>query len=108
VSGSHLGSYFIYRKPVASTNKTPTEPTSQEPVHHEGFFERILHHHLQNEEDKYKKEPSEDNEDNADKDDHSHDDHPKKKGESELDKMKDYLHEDEELEQEGRTYGGLM
>ncbi len=93
------------RKSVAGINKTPTEPTSQEPVHQqEGFFERILHHHYQNEEAKYRKEPSEDNED---KDDHSHDDHHQKKGESELDKMKDYLHEDEELEQEGRIYGDL-
>jgi hypothetical protein len=31
---------------------------------------------------------------------------PEKK--SEIDKIEDYLKEDEELEQEGRTYGGLM
>ncbi|GLI77925.1 hypothetical protein PoHVEF18_006222 [Penicillium ochrochloron] len=84
------------------------KPSSQEPVHQqEGFFERILHHHHQNEDAKYQKEPDQDK---AHKDDHDHD-HDRdtqKKKESELDKMKDYLHEDEELEQEGRTYGGLM
>lgn len=32
---------------------------------------------------------------------------PQKK-ESELEKFKDYIKEDERLEQEGRTYGGLM
>lgn len=31
-----------------------------------------------------------------------------KKKESEMDKMKNYLHEDEELEEEGQTYSGLM
>ncbi|KAJ5370042.1 uncharacterized protein N7496_006134 [Penicillium cataractarum] len=81
--------------------------TPQEPVHqHEGFFERILHHHYQNQEAQYQKEPDQDK---TGKDEHEHDhDEHKKKGESELDKMKDYLHEDEELEAEGRTYGGLM
>ncbi|OKP14882.1 hypothetical protein PENSUB_5478 [Penicillium subrubescens] len=82
------------------------KPSSQEPAHqHEGFFERILHHHNQNEDAKYQKEPDQDK---AHKDDHDHDHDAHKKKESELDKMKDYLHEDEELEQEGRTYGGLM
>lgn len=106
MSRSYLGSYLQRNQSQALTKHPLTEPTSQEPVHQqEGFFERILHHHHQNEEAKYEKEPCEDNED---KDDHSHDDRHKGKGESELDKMKDYLHEDEELEQEGRTYGGLM
>ncbi|CEJ61772.1 hypothetical protein PMG11_10291 [Penicillium brasilianum] len=80
--------------------------TSQEPVHQqEGFFERILHRHHQNQDAQYQKEPDQDK---SGKDEHDHDEHDKKKGESELDKMKDYLHEDEELEAEGRTYGGLI
>jgi hypothetical protein len=31
-----------------------------------------------------------------------------KKKEGEMDKLKDYLHEDEELEEDGQTYAGLM
>lgn len=86
--------------------KCLTEQTSQDPVQqHEGFFERILHHHHQNQEAQYQKDSDQDK---TDKDEHHHDEHDKKKEESELDKMKDYLHEDEELEAEGRTYGGLM
>lgn len=30
------------------------------------------------------------------------------KKEGEMDKLKDYIHEDEELEEEGQTYAGLM
>ncbi|KAF3387571.1 hypothetical protein F1880_001497 [Penicillium rolfsii] len=85
--------------------ESSSQSSSQEPVHqHEGFFERILHHHNQNEDAKYQKESDQNK---AHNDDHGHE-HDRKKGESELDKMKDYLHEDEELEREGRTYGGLM
>ncbi|KAK5801096.1 hypothetical protein VI817_003308 [Penicillium citrinum] len=34
--------------------------------------------------------------------------HGQKKKEGEMDKLKDYYHKDEELEEEGETYGGLM
>lgn len=53
-----------------------------------------------------------DNKDQArqDKDEHEHDmdheDQPKKEGE--MDKFKDYIKKDEEMEAEGRTYGDLM
>ncbi|KAJ5160725.1 uncharacterized protein N7482_007729 [Penicillium canariense] len=80
------------------------ESTSQEPAHeHEGFFERILHRHhdIQEAKDKNESRQATDGKDTQD-----HDEQHKK--ESERHKMKDYLHEDEELEDEGRTYGGLM
>lgn len=37
-----------------------------------------------------------------------HPEHDKKNPEREMDKLKDYYHRDEELEEEGKTYGGLM
>ncbi|KAJ5674240.1 hypothetical protein N7462_009679 [Penicillium macrosclerotiorum] len=79
---------------MADKSNTNTEP------HHEGFFERILHHHYENQEKKDQRE------DTHEEDKHEHADTDKK--ESALDKMKDYLKEDEELEDEGRTYAGLM
>ncbi|KAJ5864464.1 uncharacterized protein N7529_006380 [Penicillium soppii] len=75
---------------------------SEQPKHRKGsfggFMDRMLHpgHH--------------DNKDhpNQDKDNHEpqHEDEPKK--ESEADKFKDYIKKDEQMEEEGRTYGGLM
>lgn len=65
-----------------------------------GLMDRILHpgHHEE------KNPPSQDN----DKDDQQtpHGDEPKK--ESEMDKFKDYIKKDEQMEEEGRTYGDLM
>lgn len=47
-------------------------------------------------------------EDRDDQEDYHKDSENGKKKESEVDKMKNYLHEDEELEEEGQTYAGLM
>lgn len=33
---------------------------------------------------------------------------PPEHKETEVQKFKDYIHEDEEMEEEGKTYGGLM
>ncbi|KAJ5286734.1 hypothetical protein N7478_002420 [Penicillium angulare] len=74
---------------------------SNGPTHeHEGFFERMLHPHKKDENEE--KEPEHEYEHDA-KDLNS-----SKKKESEMDKFKDYIHEDEEIEQEGGTYGNLM
>ena len=63
---------------------------------HEGFFERILHHH---------KDKDTEHQDKGSQDSQ----HPQgKPEESEMDKMKDYLHKDEQLEEEGHEYGDLM
>ncbi|KAJ5088320.1 hypothetical protein N7456_011936 [Penicillium angulare] len=75
---------------------------SNGPIHeHEGFFERILHPHKKD--DNKEKEPEHEHE-------HEHDakDPNAPKKESEMDKFKDYIHEDEEIEQEGGTYSNLM
>ena len=68
---------------------------------HEGFFERILHHHEGN-----KDSHSKDKDDQHDKMDSQQPQTQNKEGE--MDKMKDYLHKDEELEEEGHEYGDLM
>ncbi|OQD67377.1 hypothetical protein PENDEC_c037G01292 [Penicillium decumbens] len=61
---------------------------------HESFFERILHHHGGN----------------KGKDDHNDKEsqQPQGKQEDEMDKLKDYFHEDKQLEEEGHEYGDLM
>lgn len=74
---------------------------SAEPKHRKGslggFMDRILHpgHH----EEKNPLNPEENHEP-------EHEDAPKK--ESEMDKAKDYVRKDEQMEQEGRTYEDLM
>ncbi|KAJ5123561.1 hypothetical protein N7448_009658 [Penicillium atrosanguineum] len=68
---------------------------------HEGFFERILHHHDGNKADR-----SKDTTDQQDKMDSQHPQTQNKEGE--MDKLKDYLHKDEQLEEEGHEYGDLM
>ncbi|KAJ5195275.1 uncharacterized protein N7498_008713 [Penicillium cinerascens] len=73
-----------------------SNPQESNPVHeheHEGFFERILHHH-KNKDCKHHDKDSQQPQD--------------KKEEGEMDKMKDYLHKDEQLEEEGHEYGDLM
>ncbi|KAJ6113837.1 hypothetical protein N7523_007154 [Penicillium sp. IBT 18751x] len=68
---------------------------------HEGFFERILHHHEGN-----KPTHAKDQDDQHDKMDSQQPQTQKKEGE--MDKLKDYLHKDEQLEEEGHEYGDLM
>lgn len=58
----------------------------------ERLFEHHHHHH---------------NKDNNGDHSKAQDQKPQQK-ESEMDKFRDYIHKDEELEQEGQTYGGLM
>lgn len=74
---------------------------------HEGFFERILHHHQGN-----KAAHSEDKDDQHDKMDSQRpmdSQQPQTQNkEGEMDKLKDYLHKDEQLEEEGHEYGDLM
>ncbi|KAJ5102723.1 hypothetical protein N7532_003252 [Penicillium argentinense] len=76
---------------------------AQPPHEHEGFFERILHHHMGQQTEEKMKDHHED---------HDEDENNTAKQEmnnkGEMDKMKDYLHEDEELEENGQTYAGLM
>ncbi|KAJ5114933.1 hypothetical protein NUU61_000692 [Penicillium alfredii] len=77
--------------------------SEQSDSHHkgglEGMMDRIFHRtgHPQKEEHH--------DEDKNDQEEHGHD--SKKKG-SEMDKFKDYIKEDEELEAEGKTYSNLM
>lgn len=74
---------------------TEEEPQQQQQQpHEEGFVERLFEEGRQG-----KQNDSHGN--NA-----RGNDEPRK--ESEIDKIKDYLKEDETLEEEGRTYGGLM
>ncbi|KAJ5670106.1 uncharacterized protein N7477_005469 [Penicillium maclennaniae] len=69
---------------------------------HEGFFERILHHHKGTKATAHGK----DQDDQHDKMDSQQ---PQgQKEEDEMDKLKDYLHKDEQLEEEGHEYGDLM
>lgn len=58
----------------------------------ERFFEHHHHHNKDN--------------DSGDKS-KAQDQKPQQK-ESEMDKLRDYYHRDEELEEQGKTYGGLM
>ncbi|KAB8079415.1 hypothetical protein BDV29DRAFT_151705 [Aspergillus leporis] len=68
------------------------------PRRHQGILDRMLHHkhplqaedQHQNQHDSQDKEPQ------------------KKEEEGELDKIKDYVKKDQELEEEGDTYAGLM
>lgn len=72
---------------------------TQNPEHHESFFNRIFDHHGHKQENDPKKVEH-------DEGNHEHRFHDTlKKDERGL---KEYLKEDEELEQEGQTYGGLM
>ncbi|KAJ5512849.1 hypothetical protein N7463_002401 [Penicillium fimorum] len=73
------------------------QDTQQPTVNNESFLEKILHHHKhENEGQAAKNNPQ------ADEGElHSH---LKKEEEG----FKQYLKEDEQLEEEGQTYGGLM
>lgn len=77
---------------------------STEPKHRKGslggLMDRILHpgHH----EEKNPLNQDKDKDDNQ----NPHADESKKEGE--MDKVKDYLKKDEQMEEEGRTYGDLM
>ncbi|KAJ5987815.1 hypothetical protein N7481_003025 [Penicillium waksmanii] len=75
------------------------------PHENEGFFDRILHHHMGKQTEETMKDHHEDRDN---QEDYHEDSGEEKKKESEMDKMKNYLHEDEELEEEGQTYAGLM
>ncbi|KAJ5178827.1 hypothetical protein N7492_002037 [Penicillium capsulatum] len=72
---------------------------TQHPDHKESFMEKILDHHKhdshENESQKSKEKPREGGGFHADL-------------KKEEEKFKNYIKEDETLEQEGRTYGGLM
>jgi hypothetical protein len=76
-----------------------------EPKHRKGsfgtFMDRMLHpgHHDN------KENPSQVKDDQEHLDP-QHEDAPQKEGE--MDKFKDYIKKDEQMEQEGRTYGDLM
>lgn len=62
----------------------------------EELFHREHHHHHHEDGEQREGQPEE-----------AQGKEPQKK-ESETDKFKDYIEEDEKLEQEGQTYGGLM
>ena len=62
---------------------------------HEGIFERDIHHHQGNKDSKDRNE-------HHDKDDHDSDQHKKK---NEINKFKDFMCKDMELEEEGDEYG---
>lgn len=78
-----------------------TESNPSQGQEHEGFFERILHHHEGN-----KAGHNKDQGEQSDKMDSQHPQAQQKEGE--MDKLKDYLHKDEQLEEEGHEYGDLM
>lgn len=78
-----------------------TESNPSQQHEHEGFFERILHHHEGN-----KAGHSKNKGEQPDKMDSQQP--PAQKKEGEMDKLKDYLHKDQQLEEEGHEYGDLM
>jgi hypothetical protein len=86
--------YLFLRLIVAESN--PSHENE-----HEGFFERIFHHHEGNRAGNKDK-----NVDPQDKTDSQRPQGEQKEGE--MDKLKDYLHKDEQLEEEGHEYGDLM
>ncbi|KAF7591385.1 hypothetical protein BBP40_001611 [Aspergillus hancockii] len=72
------------------------------PEHHKGFFDRMFHPgRLHKTEDQHQdqKHESQDNE--------SQDNESQNK-EGEFDRFKDYIKKDQQLEEEGDTYSGLM
>lgn len=62
----------------------------------ERFFEHHHHHH------------DKDSNGNSNSDQSKARDQKPQQKESEMDKLRDYYHRDEELEEQGKTYGGLM
>ncbi|PYI06920.1 hypothetical protein BO78DRAFT_396887, partial [Aspergillus sclerotiicarbonarius CBS 121057] len=88
---------------------------SQNP-NHEGIFEKIFGHHHSHNQNKNQNNLQDDDDTGGSERQYSTQQstaaqqgtQPSHHGEeSEMDKLKDYLHEDEELEREGQTYGGL-
>lgn len=75
------------------------QPTQQNTEHKEGFFERHFdhHHHNNGHDDQDPKGRQEDSEGGIRS--------SLKKDEA---RFKEYIKEDEQLEEEGQTYGGLM
>jgi len=68
-----------------------------QPQHKEGFVERFFEHHHHHNKDNHSGDQSKEQ-----------DQKPQHQKESEMDKLRDYYHRDEELEEQGQTYGGLM
>ncbi|PYH98555.1 hypothetical protein BO71DRAFT_395151 [Aspergillus ellipticus CBS 707.79] len=86
---------------------------SQPQQHHEGIFEKMFgHHHHQhhnnNNNNNQSENPSEEPQLQPGQQQDQARGQPSQHKESEMDKLRDYYHEDEELESEGQTYGGLM
>ncbi|KAJ6009636.1 hypothetical protein N7522_004652 [Penicillium canescens] len=81
------------------------ESMPEEPKHRKGsfggFMDKVLHrdHH----EDKDQAHQAKDE---HDPDQEQHEDQPQKEGE--MDRVKDYMKKDQDMEAEGRTYGDLM
>ncbi|KAB8229727.1 hypothetical protein ETB97_008881 [Aspergillus alliaceus] len=72
------------------------------PQHRHGFLDRVLHpgrYHHQKEE-QHQEEQRQDQPESQGQE--------SQKKEGELDKFKDYIKKDEEMEEEGDTYAGLM
>ncbi|PWY94867.1 hypothetical protein BO94DRAFT_621312 [Aspergillus sclerotioniger CBS 115572] len=78
-------------------------------TNHEGVFERLFGHHPHHHQNESQDETNQGTEGQCSNQQKSTGTQPSHHGEeSEMDKLKDYVHEDEELEKEGQTYGGLM
>ncbi|KKK11864.1 hypothetical protein P175DRAFT_0534799 [Aspergillus ochraceoroseus IBT 24754] len=71
------------------------------PHQKEGFMERFFHHH--------REEAKREDEQHQNTQQHNeHGKEPQHSKESKLDKFKDYMHEEEDLDEAGQTYAGLM
>ncbi|KAL4891108.1 hypothetical protein BDV59DRAFT_203828 [Aspergillus ambiguus] len=73
----------------------------QEPEHKEPFFERVLDRHHRHQ------QPGDESKDDN-KNRHHHENRLRNDLKKDESGLKEYFEEDEELEREGQTYGGLM
>lgn len=78
-----------------SDSTQPPAEAKEEIKSHESLADKILHPHHHHE------HQTKDSSKSADVSTEHH-------KESEIDKVKDYVKEDQKLEEEGKTYGGLM
>merc|ERR1712187_418193 len=99
--GNHLNAFTHSNHPHLSTQPNMSEGSNQ--PHHENFVERFFdHHHHHN------KNQDNQNQSGGQQGEQQQGQQKPEHKESEMDKVRDYIKEDERIEQEGGPYGGLM